>query len=57
VAGSPHPGPGTGNRGQAALFQRQRLLVKNAQDFIRLGMSRLYADSQRPDRPRDQNFA
>ena len=41
----------------AALFERQRLFVKNGQDLIRLRMARLHTDAERTDRAGNQNFA
>src|SRR5260370_686597 len=41
----------------AALFECQRLFVKNILDFFRSGMPRLYTESQRPDGAGNQDFA
>ena len=41
----------------AALFERERLLVENFQNFFRLGMARLHADAQRAHGAGDQHFA
>ena len=41
----------------AALFESKRLLVKNCQNFVGLGMACLHADAERTDRTSDQHFA
>ena len=41
----------------AALLEGQRLLVKNGKNEIRLGMARLHANAERPDRAGDEHLA
>src|SRR5882724_5486114 len=41
----------------AALFERERLLVKNVQNFLWLGVARLHAKAQRADGAGNKHFA